>query len=72
MITYFKMKIKEWKIKKCIYDKVIYLMDNQKELFSVFNRLFVALKDVPIDNLQEEFISKLAEIIHNDNKAENK
>ena len=70
MITYFKMKIREWKIKRRIYDTIITFMDNQKELFSVFNKLFVALKDVPIENLQEEFISNLAEIIHRDNESE--
>lgn len=70
MITYFKMKRREWKIKRRFYDVIISFMDNQKEVVSVLSRLFMALKDVPVDDMQKEFISKLAEIIHNDNKNE--
>ena len=33
--------------------------------------MYIALKDVPADDLQKEFISKLAAIIHEDNKNEN-
>lgn len=70
MITYFKMKRREWKIKRRFYDAIISFMDNQKEVILVLSRLFMALKDVPVDDMQKEFISKLAEIIHNDNKNE--
>lgn len=70
MITYFKMKRREWKIKRRFYDVIISFMDNQKEVVLVLSRLFMALKDVPVDDMQKEFISKLAEIIHNDNKNE--
>lgn len=30
--------------------------------------MFVALKDVPVEDLQKEFVAKLAEIIHTENK----
>lgn len=68
MITYFKMKKREWKIKKSIYDSVLYTIDNYKDLLLVFKKLVIALKDVPQESMREEFMSNLAEIIHNDVK----
>lgn len=68
MITYLKMKKREWKIKKSIYDAILYTIDNQKDILLVFKKLVIALKDVPTENIREEFISNLAEIIHNDVK----
>lgn len=43
-------------------------MDNKKETLDLLQRLYIALKDVPAEQLREEFIKQLAEIIHNENK----
>ena len=65
--NYIKMKKNEWRIKATVYGAIATLLDNQKELLSMLQKLYVALKDVPAEELQKEFIAKLAEIIHNEN-----
>ena len=50
-------------------------MDNQDEIKDMINlvkKLYEELKDVPAEDLQKEFVSKLAEIIHNEQSADNK
>lgn len=68
MINYIRMKINEWKVKAAFYGIIASVIDNQKELFELLPKMYVALKDVPVDELQNEFISKLAGIIHEENK----
>ena len=73
MFTYFKMKKNEWTVKKIFYGAIVQLMDNQDEIKDMINlvkKLYEELKDVPAEDLQKEFIGKLAEIIHNDNKED--
>ena len=70
MITYIKYKFNEWKAKKIFYGAIVQLMDNQDEIKNMINlvkKLYEELKDVPTEDLQKEFVSKLAEIIHNEN-----
>ena len=70
MFTYFRMKRNEWKVKEIFYGAIVQLMDNQDEIKDMINlvkRLYGELKDVSTDDLQKEFVSKLAEIIHNEN-----
>ena len=71
MITYFiKMKKNEWKVKAMLYGTVAQIVDNQdeiKDMLDLVKRLYEELKDVPTEDLQKEFVSKLAEIIHNEN-----
>ena len=70
MFTYFKMKKNEWTVKKMFYGAIVQLMDNQDEIKDMINlvkKLYEELKDVPAEDLQKEFVSKLAEIIHNEN-----
>ena len=73
MFTYFKMKKNEWTVKKMFYGAIVQLMDNQDEIKDMINlvkKLYEELKDIPAEDLQKEFIGKLAEIIHNDNKED--
>ena len=73
MITYIKYKFNEWTVKKMFYGAIVQLMDNQdeiKDILDLVKRLYEELKDVPTEDLQKEFIGKLAEIIHNDNKED--
>ena len=70
MFTYFKMKKNEWTVKKMFYGTIVQIMDNQdeiKDMLDLVKRLYEELKDVPTEDLQKEFVSKLAEIIHNEN-----
>ena len=73
MITYIKYKFNEWKVKAMFYGAIVQLMDNQDEIKDMINlvkKLYEELKDIPTEDLQKEFIGKLAEIIHNDNKED--
>ena len=75
MITYFKMKRNEWKVKTMFYGAIVQLMDNQDEIKGMINlvkKLYEELKDIPAEDLQKEFIGKLAEIIHNEQSVDNK
>ena len=75
MITYFRMKRNEWKVKAMLYGTIAQIMDNQDEIKDMINlvkRLYEELKDVPTEDLQKEFVSTLAEIIHNEQSADNK
>lgn len=70
MITYFRMKRNEWKVKAMFYGTIARLMDSQNEIKDIINfakKLYEELKDIPAEDLQKEFIGKLAEIIHNEN-----
>ena len=76
MFTYFiKMKKNEWKVKEMLYGTIIQIMDNQdeiKDMLDLVKRLYGELKDVPTEDLQKEFVSALAEIIHNEQSSDNK
>ena len=76
MFTYFiKMKKNELKVKAMFYGTIIQIMDNQdeiKDMIDLVKRLYGELKDVPTEDLQKEFVSKLAEIIHNEQATNNK
>ena len=67
--NYFRMKKNEWKIKAMIYSTIATLIDNQKEVLELLHKMYIALKDVPAEDLQKELVAKLAEIIYNENKA---
>ena len=75
MITYIKYKRNEWKVKAMLYGTIIQIMDNQDEIKDMINlvkKIYEELKDIPTEDLQKEFIGKLAEIIHNEQSVDNK
>lgn len=65
--NYIRTKKAEWKIKATVYGTIAAIIDNQKELLSMIQKLYMALKDIPTEELEKEFISKLAEIVHKGN-----
>lgn len=67
MIKYFKMKRDEIKVKAMLYKIIVNIIDSQKDIFDLAKKLFIVLKDVPIEELKAEFVKQLAEIIHNEN-----
>ena len=72
---YITYKRNEWKVKSMLYGTIIQIMDNQdeiKDMLDLVKRLYEELKDVPTEDLQKEFVSKLAEIIHNEQSVNNK
>lgn len=70
MISYFKMKHNEFKVKTMFYKTLADFLFNKEEILDLCRRLYNSLKDVPTEELQTEFINKLAEIIHEQNKTE--
>ena len=67
---YIKYKFNERKVKATLYGAIVQIMDNQdeiKDMLDLVKRLYEELKDVPTEDLQKEFVSALAEIIHNEN-----
>ena len=75
MFTYITYKRNEWKVKTMFYGTIIQIMDNQdeiKDMLDLVKRLYEELKDVPTEDLQKEFVSALAEIIHNEQATDNK
>ena len=68
MSTYLKMKKNEWKVKAFLYGAVAALLDNQEDVLEWIQKLYIALKDVPADELQKEFVTRLTEAIHEEKK----
>ena len=63
MIEYITYKKNEWKVKAMLYGTIIQIMDNQdeiKDMIDLVKRLYEELKGVPTEDLQKEFVSKLA------------
>ena len=72
---YITYKFNEWKVKAMFYGTIAQIMDNQdeiKDMLDLVKRLYEELKDVPTEDLQKEFVSALAEIIHNEQVTDNK
>ena len=75
MFKYITYKKNEWKVKTMLYGTIIQIMDNQdeiKDMLDLVKRLYEELKDIPTEDLQKEFVSALAEIIHNEQSENNK
>lgn len=69
MFEYFKMKRNEWKVKAMFYGVIIGFVENQKDFIDFIQKLYVAVKDVPTDELRKELVKAVAEIVHEDNKS---
>ena len=72
---YITYKKNEWKVKAMLYGTIAQIIDNQDEIKDMINlvkKLYEELKDVPTEDLQKELVSKLAEIIHNEQSVDNK
>lgn len=68
MIRYFRVKLMELKIKEVLYGTILGVLNEQKDIIGLAQRLYGALKDVPTGELQKEFIHAVAEIVHEENK----
>lgn len=68
MVYFFRMKCEEWKFKWRLYKSINFAAENYQDIYSLSKKMFDAFKDVPVDKLREEFVSKLAEAIHEEKK----
>lgn len=64
------MKKKEISLKITLYSVIEKVIAEQKDITTLLSNLFTVLKDVPLNELKDEFLDKLAEIIHDQAEAE--
>lgn len=65
------MKKNEWKLKATIYGFILGVIDKQSNIVNLFQNLYVALKDTPVNELKSELIVKIAELAHQQAMQEN-
>lgn len=68
MMKYFKMKKMELELKYALYSSIIAVKKEQENMIALMQKLYEALKDVPADELRDEFVSKIAKIVHESNQ----
>ena len=68
MFTYFKMKKNEWKIRNAVYNSILDFMENKKDIVNTAKKLFDSVKDMSAEDIRDEFIGKLAEIVHEESR----
>lgn len=66
MITYFKMKLAEWKVKGLFYGTIASFIDDKSGRLQTILNLIDSVKGLAGEELRTEFISGLAGIIHNE------
>lgn len=73
IIRWWKLKAKQIKIQLAFYGAVEYVLDNYKDIANDVKDLIPAgmkildfVKNYSGDNFQSDFISALAEVVHND------
>ena len=59
-----RMKRNELMVKAAFYEVVASLIDSNKDYIGFIQRVYVACKDVPVDELRSELIGKIAELVH--------
>lgn len=64
------MKKNEWKIKNAIYNSILGFMKNKQDIVNTAKKLFDSVKDMSGDEIRNEFIGKLAEIVHEESKRQ--
>ncbi|MBD5117259.1 MAG: hypothetical protein HDT48_07125 [Ruminococcaceae bacterium] len=70
MFTYFKMKKNEWKIRNAIYNGILGFMESKRDIVDTAKKLFDSVKDMSAKDIRDEFIGKLAEIVHEESKKQ--
>lgn len=70
MLTYFRMKHKEWKIKLIFYSVFLTTLENNKDIIDFLKKTYEALKDTPASELQSELINAIAGFAHDEAQKE--
>ena len=68
--AWFEMKKKEIVAKNVFYSMFLEFSDEKKEIIVLVKKLYISLKDVPMNELRTEFIHQLATIIHTQSERE--
>lgn len=64
MINYFRMKKNEWKLKGMLYGIIVELVENQKDIIAMIQKLYISLKDTSQEDFQKELIKQIASLAH--------
>ena len=59
-----KMKRDEVMVKAMFYGTIASIMDEQKDVIDFVQRLYLVLKDVPMEDLRSELIRNIALLAH--------
>ena len=70
MIKYFKMKKKEIELKLELYSSIESFMEEKDDIIETIKKVYLSLKDVPVEEMYNKLILELANIIHGDNDEE--
>lgn len=60
MITYFKMKIKEHKIKLALYSSIEEIMNEKEDVIALIKKLYLVLKDTPVNGIKRCIHGKIS------------
>lgn len=66
MITYFRMKMAEWRVKGLFYGTIASFIDDKSGRLQTLLNLIDSVKGLTGEELRTEFISGLAGIIHDE------
>lgn len=66
--NYFKMKAKEIRLKLALYSVIEEFVNEKTDIVVTIKKLYFAMKDTPVEELQNKIIDSLASIIHEENK----
>ena len=69
LFSWYKAKKAELKVKGMFYGAIASIIGDHKSIFEMIQKLFEELKTANPDELRSELISKIAELVHNDNKT---
>lgn len=70
LINWYKAKKAELKVKAMFWGAIAGIIDNQKPIMKMIETLYTELKGTSPEELRSEFISKMAEIIHDERENE--
>ena len=70
MITYFRMKMAEWRVKGLFYGTIASFVDDKSGRLQTVLNLIDSVKGLTGEELRTEFISGLAGIIHDEAEKE--
>ena len=66
--NYFKMKAKEIRLKLALYSVIEEFVNEKADIVATIKKLYLAMMDTPVEELQNKLIDSLASIIHEENK----
>lgn len=64
MINYFRMKKNEWKLKGMLYGIIVELVENQKDIIAMIQKLYISSQDTSQEDFQKELVKQIASLAH--------